>query len=193
MLDVGSARPIVCELARVEQLEVVLELVSLRGTREDVHAEAGLAAGRQQLLGGAEGSDLGDELVVPVPLELAHTDAEPSLDSPSRDSLDQVVAAHADVPMDPPARHLHADLVEGPRPGEGVLVYRIDEGAVDVEDHRLEPPQLDAHQPALPLGQARRTARVGIGNSARRRRRSRSGVLPGAVAELETALDLVLP
>jgi len=45
-----------------------------------------------------------------------------------------VVAAHADMPMDAPDRQYLSVLAEGPVPGQGVLVVRVDERSVDVEN-----------------------------------------------------------
>jgi hypothetical protein len=45
-----------------------------------------------------------------------------------------VIAAHADVPVDAPDRQDLFVLAEGPVPGQGVVIVRVDERAVDVEN-----------------------------------------------------------
>ena len=61
----------------------------------------------------------------------------------AREGGDQLVAAHADVPVDPPERQHLAALSERPVPRDRVVVVRVDERAVDVEDraagHGLTP------------------------------------------------------
>ena len=56
------------------------------------------------------------------------------LDLLARHRRDELVAAHADVAVDPPDRQHDAVLAERHVPGHRVLVVRVDEGAVDVED-----------------------------------------------------------
>jgi len=57
---------------------------------------------------------------------------------------DELVAAHADVPVDLPDRRPVAVLAEGTVPGARVLVVAVDEGAVDVEEDRRPLAQVTA-------------------------------------------------
>src|SRR3954451_17332858 len=52
----------------------------------------------------------------------------------AREGAHQLVAAHADVAVGPPHRQHLAALQERPVPRERVVVVRVDERAVDVED-----------------------------------------------------------
>ena len=50
---------------------------------------------------------------------------------------DELVPAHADRPVDPPDRKHDPVLAEGAVPRERMLVVRVDQRAVDVEQSRL--------------------------------------------------------
>jgi hypothetical protein len=51
-----------------------------------------------------------------------------------REGADELVSAHPDVAMHPPHRKMDPVLTKGLIPTQGVLVVRVDERAVDVED-----------------------------------------------------------
>ena len=57
------------------------------------------------------------------------------LDGVARDLGHQLVAAHADGAVDPPQRHLDVVGAEGTVPRDRVVVGRVDEGAVDVQEN----------------------------------------------------------
>ena len=61
--------------------------------------------------------------------------AESSLDGFAGDRADQLVAAHPDVTVDLPDREDDAVLAKGQIPGHRMVVVRVDERAVDVEQH----------------------------------------------------------
>jgi hypothetical protein len=46
----------------------------------------------------------------------------------------ELVASHPDVSMNFPARKRYADLPEGTEPGDRVVVIRIDQSPIDIED-----------------------------------------------------------
>ena len=64
----------------------------------------------------------------------AHRVAVMLLDLLAGHGGDKAVAAHAHVSVDPPQRHVVADLGEAARPGERVVVVGIEQGAVDVDE-----------------------------------------------------------
>ena len=53
----------------------------------------------------------------------------------AEEGLDDLVATHPDQPVDPPGGDIESAGLECPLPGDRVLVVRVDERAVDVEDH----------------------------------------------------------
>ena len=60
--------------------------------------------------------------------------------------LDEPGPVHADRAMDSPRLDRDADLGEGSGPGVHVQVVGVDQGAVDVEQHR----GLISHRPGMP-------------------------------------------
>ena len=54
------------------------------------------------------------------------------------ESRHELIAAHADRAMDAPDREHEAVLPEGAKPGQRVLVVRVDQRAVDVEESSLD-------------------------------------------------------
>ena len=54
----------------------------------------------------------------------------------TRQRLDKPRSVHADRAMDPPRLDRDADLVKRPAPGVDVQIVGVDQGAVDVEQHR---------------------------------------------------------
>ena len=89
----------------------------------------------EQLAGAGQQRDLVDQRVDLLALPLARLVADPLLDARRPPSaVTQLVAAHADQPVDPPDRERLPQRPERPVPGQRVLVVGVDEGAVDVED-----------------------------------------------------------
>jgi hypothetical protein len=56
------------------------------------------------------------------------------LDAFARNRFDELIAAHADVTVQTPNREHDVVLPEGPVPAQGVLVIRVDERPVDIEN-----------------------------------------------------------
>jgi len=59
----------------------------------------------------------------------------------------ELIAAHADVAVDLPGRHLVAVGVEGALPGDRVVVVGVDERAVDVENQGERHPRAATRLP----------------------------------------------
>ena len=57
----------------------------------------------------------------------------PLIDVVARDRSDELVAAHPDVTVEPPHREDDLEAPERAVPGERVLVVRVDERAVDIQ------------------------------------------------------------
>jgi hypothetical protein len=81
-----------------------------------------------------EGFHLVDELEVELLLRRADVVSLLALDLVPGERGDDLVSAHADVPVDPPEREDDALLRERAVPRDDVVVVRIDERSVDVED-----------------------------------------------------------
>jgi len=113
----------------------MVDLVLLRGAREHDRVAALLQV-LDQPARALERLDLADQLGVEDLLRGADVVALLALDPLAAERLDEVVAAHADVPVDAPDGQHQLELVEGSVPRERVLEVRVDEGAVDVEDRR---------------------------------------------------------
>ena len=93
----------------------------------------------EQLARALERLHLADQLAVEAPLGLAdRVAAAPSTAAPAT-AADELVAAHADVAVDPPDRRRQVVLAKRPVPRDRVLVVGVDEGPVDVEDRRGRP------------------------------------------------------
>ena len=110
-LDVRRARPGVGELARVQQVEVVIELVGLRGGGQH-DAMPAVAQGLQEVARTLEGLDLGDQRGVLLLLGVADGVAVVAVERLAGQCRHELVGAHADVVVDP-------DTVRGPRRGPG--------------------------------------------------------------------------
>src|SRR5205085_2215811 len=121
------------ELPRVEQVEEVVEVALDRGARED-DGEAALLEVGDERASALERRDLVDHLVEELLPAVAHLVAEPLLDVLARDGGDELVAAHPHVTVQAPDREHEVVLPEGAIPRERVVVVRVDERAVDVED-----------------------------------------------------------
>jgi hypothetical protein len=81
-------------------------------------------------------ADLLDELEVALLLGRADVVALALLDVVAEQRPDELVAAHADRPVDPPHRRVVAVRDHRPVPGDRVEVVGVDERAVDVQDRR---------------------------------------------------------
>jgi hypothetical protein len=75
-----------------------------------------------------------DQLPVELGLGVADAVAEPLLDLFSGECCNQLVAAHPDVAVDAPHLQRQGMPAEGPEPGDRVVVVRVDECSVDVQD-----------------------------------------------------------
>src|SRR5690348_11754044 len=123
-LDVVVGRPAVGQLPRVEQLQVAVELILRRRAREHDREAALLQVG-DQLTRAFERLDLADQLGVRLAPELADLVAARLFDLLAGERGHQLVAAHADVPVDPPEREDGPAPAERSIPGERVLVVRV--------------------------------------------------------------------
>src|SRR5436309_490982 len=128
-LDVVVRRPALDELTRVEQVEVVVELFLGRRAGEE-RRPAALLQVDDQVPGARERRDLADQ---PRVLGAARFADRLLVDVLARQGRDQLVAAHADVAVDAPDREHDSVLPEGAIPGDRVVVVRVDERAVDVQ------------------------------------------------------------
>src|SRR3954470_8107590 len=146
LLDVGRGRPAVDEIADHEQVDVVVGLVGLRGGSED-HGVPALLEPDDQLARAFERRDLADQRHVGRLLGVADALAVLRVGVLADQGGDQLVAPHPDVPVDLPQLHDEPVRAERPVPSDRVLVVRVDERAVDVEDRdaqELEAPTLRA-------------------------------------------------
>src|SRR6185437_9514483 len=133
LVDIAARRPRVDDLARVEQVDVALGLARLRARGEHDRAAAA-AQGGEEFAGAGQRAHLVDQLGVAARLALADRVAEPLLDVVAGDRRDELVAAHAVVAVDPPKRHVDPVVGERPAPGDRVVVVRVDQRSVDVDD-----------------------------------------------------------
>ncbi len=78
---------------------------------------------------------LGDELTERLVVGRAQVVAAVTLDVVAEHGRDQLVAAHADGAVQPPHRDVEVAPVGGPGLGDGVVVGRVDERAVDIEQN----------------------------------------------------------
>ena len=131
-LDIGGRGPRIGQLASVEQVEVVIDLVRLGGGGQHDDVPEVLEI-RDQLPCALERLDLLDQGEVQRLLGGADVVSVIALGVSVRPRLHELVAAHADVAVDPPQREHDVVLAEGAVPREGVVVVGVDEGAVDVE------------------------------------------------------------
>src|SRR5215217_132645 len=134
LLDVGRGRPGLDQVAGVQQVQVVVDLVAL--ARAGQHQPVPAAVQQlEQPAGVGERLHLADQVGVQGGLGRPDAVALPVLDPLAGHRGHQLVAAHADVAVDPPHRHGQAVLAEGAVPGDGVVVVGVDQRAVDVQ-HR---------------------------------------------------------
>ena len=137
-IDVPARRPRLHELARVEQVDVVLDLVLFRARGKD-DAVAEVAQPDQEPACPGEKPDLVDHLRIPPRLGLTDLIAQPLLDVIAGDRGDELVASHPVVTMHSPQRHLDAVIGKRTAPGDRVVVARVDECPVDVDDRADKP------------------------------------------------------
>ena len=88
----------------------------------------------QEVVGRFQRLDLADELA--VLLLLGGTDGVPTLvlHPLAPHGGDELIPAHPHRSVDPPQRQGHPGAPERPVPGEGVVVVRVDEGPVHVDE-----------------------------------------------------------
>src|SRR5215208_6146127 len=132
-LDVRRGRPAVDDAACVEQVEVVVDLVGLRRGGEHDRVPR-LAQVGDQLARTLQGLHLVDQRQVERLLGRPDVVALLLVERLGDEGADQLVAPHPDVPVDAPDRQHDAMLAERAEPRERVLVVRVDERAVDVQD-----------------------------------------------------------
>ena len=89
---------------------------------------------RDEVARALEGDDLLDQLDIALLLGVADRVAEALLRVVVGQGGDELVAAHADVPMDAPDREHDLVRPESAVPRDRMVVVRVDERAVDVED-----------------------------------------------------------
>ena len=113
----------------------MVDLLLLRRARENDAVIAPLQL-LDEIARAVERPHLVDQLGVVALLRLADRVAGRLLDLDAGDRLDQHVATHPDVAVDPPQRR--GDLVVAKRavPGKRMVVVGVDERPVDVEDRR---------------------------------------------------------
>ena len=159
-LHVVGGGPGVDQVAGVEQVEVVVDLVLLRRAGQHHRVASSLEIG-DQLARARERLDLADQLAVERALCRADVVALLALELLAAERLDELVAAHPDVPVDAPDRQQHPVLAEGPVPGDRVLVVGVDERAVDVED------RCGWHPATLPAERSPKRGRTDVQGGAR--------------------------
>ena len=113
----------------------MVDLVLLGGGGEHERVAAILQLDHQ-LARALQRAHLLDQLHVEVALERAHLVTVRALELVARERADQLVPAHPDVTVDAVERQRQADLAEGAEPCEGMLVVRVHQRAVDVQDRR---------------------------------------------------------
>ena len=133
-LDVGRGRPGLDQVAGVQQAQVVVDLVALARAGQDQPVPA-VVQQLQQPAGVGERLHLADQVGVQGGLGRPDAVALAVLDPLAGQGGHQLVAAHADVAVDPPHRQGQPVLAERPVPGDGVVVVGVDQRAVDVQ-HR---------------------------------------------------------
>ena len=131
-LDVGRGRPAVGELPRVEDIEVVLDLLLLRRAGEHDRVAASLEL-LDELTRTGHRLHFADQLVILRPLGRANFVALLALGAIVGQGLDHLIATHADVAVDAPDRQHDAVVAERAIPRDRVVVVGVDERAVDIE------------------------------------------------------------
>ncbi|HZG36896.1 MAG TPA: hypothetical protein VEY87_13750 [Gaiellaceae bacterium] len=134
-LDVVLRRPPVDDVPHLELVEQDVEMLLHRRACEHDDV-ATLLQGPDEPLRARQRRDLVDHLVEELLPPVAQGVAQPLLHVVVGDGRDELVAAHPDVPMQPPDGDYELLFAEGAVPREGVVVVRVGERAVDVEDRR---------------------------------------------------------
>ena len=138
LLRVLAGRPGVRVLVGVQQVQRALGVLGDAGAgQHDV--EPGLPDRDQQVLGAVEELRLPRDLVVLALPAVPQPVTVLVLDVVAGDRRDQPITTHPDRAVDRRHRHVPLeDRVEGARPRQGMVVVGVQEGAVDVEDGRVE-------------------------------------------------------
>jgi hypothetical protein len=167
-LSAAGSRPVhVCprhprldQVAGSQHVDVALHLLRLRARRQhDSVSER--PESLEQVAGGREGRDLVDQLGVSPRLAVADRVAEAAFDVVAGDRRDELVAAHPVVPVDAPERDADPVVGEGPAPCDRMLVVRVDERAVDVDDCAMRGGSgVAIHAAPLPGGRGGQTCRA---------------------------------
>ena len=132
-LDIGRAGPAVGQLPGVDEIEIVLDLRSLRGAGQD-HGVTSILEVDYQVARPVQRLHLFYERHVEHPLGGPDVLSLGFLHLLAAQGLDQLVAAHADVTVDTPDRQQLLMLAKGPEPGNRVVEVGVDQRPVDVED-----------------------------------------------------------
>src|SRR4051794_35366136 len=131
-LDVVVGRPRIHELAGVEEIEVVVDLLLRRRARQDRREPPRLQVD-DQISCALQRLDLADQLTVELVARVANPVSLLLVRLLADEGGNQLVPAHADVPVDAPERQHDSVAPERPVPRERVVVVRVDQGADDVE------------------------------------------------------------
>jgi len=101
----------------------------------------GLAQKLQQRFGARQGGAVRKKLAEQPGVTLLQmldvTLADPAPLVQSRNALDEQSAAESDAVMNLASRHVEAVFRQYPLPGDGMRIYGIDQGAVEIEDERF--------------------------------------------------------
>ena len=168
--------PAVHQAARVQQVDVVLGLVRLRGAREHDGPRA-LGQRLQQPPRAGQRGHLVDHLAEDRRLGLPEGVAVAALHVLAGRGRDELVAAHAHQVVQHPDLAGDAVAPHRPEPRERVLVVRVDERAVDVDERRPRGSAGSGHDRPLPGGAPRQS-----------RPASTRARLPGRVHDLQASV-----
>jgi hypothetical protein len=145
-LDVLARSCSITQMLCAEQFEVPLEVLAGRGARED-DLPALLLGPLDQRRCTGQGAHLGQQrLVLPLPA-VAQRVAVLALGGLAEQGLDELIAAHADQPMDTEGGHGEPAGRQRALPGERVEVRAVDERPVDVEQEPRRRGRLQYHLP----------------------------------------------
>src|SRR4051812_31817975 len=135
-LDVVLGRPRVDAVARVQLAHEEVEIVLAGGAREHDREVAALQLA-QQIRRTLERRALVSQLLELLRVRLAQIVAGTAFHVVAGDRRHVLVAAHPDVAVEPPHREDDVEAAKSAVPGERVLVVRVDQRAVEVQQRRL--------------------------------------------------------